>query len=286
MTICVINGSRADEGLLAWPMVELRNAGEDVWPLDIKGLPAWDAMKQVAESFERWRPDWMLVLGDRYEALGAALAAHLWRVPIAHLCGGDQTEGSYDDAMRDCISRLATLHLVTSPQSESRLLAMGYSQVHLVGNPGIDYIRRASWKRAERPLPVPYVLVSYQAETLDGTDEMAAVLESLPDKLAVILMPNPDRGSEAIRDTILSYCHNHEALVYESVPHDDFLNLLAFCDEFIGNSSAIFYEAVELNVQTRLIGNRQGGRVVPWGDGSASERIVKLLQEQRIAVRI
>jgi UDP-N-acetylglucosamine 2-epimerase (non-hydrolysing)/GDP/UDP-N,N'-diacetylbacillosamine 2-epimerase (hydrolysing) len=229
-----------------------------------------------------WLPrrdyDWMLVLGDRFEVLGAVLAAHLLRIPIAHIAGGDRTEGSYDDAMRDCISRLATLHFVTNELSLARLRSMGYSNVHLVGSPGIDYIRHASWDTGS-PMKVPYVVVSYQSETIDGTNEIEHVLATLPDKFAVFLLPNPDRGSEAIRTRILAYCEDHDALAYDVLPHDEFLNLLRYADEFIGNSSAIFYEAPELGVPTRLIGKRQRGRVQPWGDGQASERIVKILKQ-------
>src|SRR3990167_454162 len=106
--------------------------------------------------------DVMLILGDRFEILAAATAAHLQRIPIAHIGGGDVTEGSYDDAMRDCISRMCSIHFVTSTASMARLTHMGFHNVHLVGNPGIDYIRNADWKRAP-PLAQHYVVVSYQA---------------------------------------------------------------------------------------------------------------------------
>jgi hypothetical protein len=84
------------------------------------------------------------------------------------------TEGSYDDAMRDCISRMASVHFVTSTSAMARLTHMGCRNVHLVGNPGIDYIRLADWKR-ERPIEEPYVVVAYYPETIDGTVDLDAV---------------------------------------------------------------------------------------------------------------
>jgi UDP-N-acetylglucosamine 2-epimerase (non-hydrolysing) len=266
ISICVITGSRADEGLLAWPRKCLKEDGAfAVRELSLHGMPTvMQAQQTTHEALVAWQPDWMLILGDRYEILGAALAAHLLRIRIAHLCGGDVTEGSYDDAMRDCISRMATLHFVTSEEALGRLLAMGAEHVHLVGNPGLDAIRHGDWKRG-RPWSDPYVVVSYQAETSDDTVDLHAVEEAIRGRRAVWITPNPDRGSDRIP-------------AGSTYPHAEFLNLLYHCEEFIGNSSAIFYEAPELGVRTRLIGKRQQGRVRPWGDGHASERMVRILK--------
>jgi UDP-hydrolysing UDP-N-acetyl-D-glucosamine 2-epimerase len=281
MKVCAVIGSRADEGLLAWPIQTLQ--ADDLFcvtVLNLKQLIVEEALRVSMQAFADDRPDYVLLLGDRFEILATAFAAHLHRIPIAHIAGGDVTEGSYDDAMRDCISRLATLHFSTSMPSHQRLLAMGYANAHLVGNPGLDYILHGDWKKP-RPYAGRYVVVSYQPETQDGTNEIEALLASLPDWRPIFLLPNPDRGSDAIEQRVLDYCAAHPgANAYRELPHDDFLNLLVHCDEFIGNSSAIFYEAPALGVKTRLIGKRQNGRVVPWGDGHASERIVKILKEQ------
>ena len=164
MKITIVSGSRADAGLLTWPIKTLqedpRFKGQivKIWGCDF-GL----AFYTCTQSFTTERPDLVLILGDRYEILAAATAAHLLRVPIAHIGGGDVTEGSYDDAMRDCISRMATVHFVTSTSAMARLSHMGLRNVHLVGNPGIDYIRNAAWKM-ERPIAEPYVVVSYQGK--------------------------------------------------------------------------------------------------------------------------
>lgn len=287
MNLLVVSGSRADFGLLEWP-VKLLEADPyfDVLTLDLWGDDTPQAMRRT----EQFLPtvDMVLVLGDRYEILGAVLAAHLARVPVAHIGGGDVTEGSYDDAMRDCISRMASIHFVTSTSAMARLTHMGLRNVHLVGNPGIDYIRNAPWM-AERPIAEPYVVVSYQAETIDGTNEIQAVIDSLPTCHQVFIMPNADKGSAAIRERIIAHqcARRLEAencipaptvTIHEYLPHDQFLNLIFHCEEFIGNSSAMLYEAPELGVKTRMIGKRQRGRTIPWGDGHASERIVKILK--------
>ena len=159
---------------------------------------------------------------------------------------------------------MATLHLVTSFSSQCRLIAQGYRNVHLVGNPGIDYIRHANW-RGERPIAEPYVVISYQAETIDGTVDLEAVHAAVAGRKAIWIKPNPDAGNEAIPAT-------------ETYSHAEFLNLLAHCEEFIGNSSSMLYEAPELGVKCRMIGKRQRGRTIPQGDGKASERIVEILK--------
>src|SRR3990167_1087566 len=259
--ICVITGSRADRGLMEWPVKKLREDGSF-------GVVEVDA-------YSYFEGDLALMLGDREEILAAATACHLKRLPIAHIAGGDVTEGSYDDAMRDCISRMASIHFVTSTSAMARLTHMGCKNVNLVGNPGVDYIRNADWKK-ERPFAEPYVVVSYQAETIDGTIDREWWL-SIPQKKQVYIRPNPDRGSDEINGIIESRLFG-ENVAYDFLPHDEYLNLIFYCDELSGNSSSMLYEAPELGIKTRMIGKRQRGRTIPWGDGFASERIVKILK--------
>lgn len=281
MNLLVISGSRADYGLLEWPIKVLSEDSDyRVDVLKIWNLTPHAAMRESALAVRNNAYDAVLLLGDRFEIMAAAMASHLARVPIAHIAGGDVTLGSYDDAMRDCISRMAKWHFTTSAAATERLKSLGYAKVYLVGSPGIDYIMHGKW-RGERPYPQPYVVVSYQPETIDGTNEIALVLENLPsDKLPVIFMPNMDKGSEEIRHAVLSYAvERGDAVIVESMPHDQFLNLLLHCDKFIGNSSAILYEAPTLGIKTLMIGRRQEGRVIPFGDGKASERIRDILKK-------
>ena len=276
LKITIVTGSRADLGLLEWPIKTLQ---EDSYfqgqVLKIWGFTFDQAFRACTDSFTAERPDVVLVLGDRFEILAAATAAHLLRVPVAHIGGGDVTEGSYDDAMRDCISRVASIHFVTSTSAMARLAHWGFRNVHLVGNPGIDYIRNADWRK-ERPIAEPYVVVSYQAETLSGHVDRDWWV-TLPDMRTVYIRPNPDRGSDEINGIIESR-RFPEDITNSYIPHGEFLNLLAHCECFIGNSSAMLYEAPELGIKTRMIGNRQKGRTIPMGDGFASERMAKILK--------
>ncbi len=262
MNLSVITGSRADYGLLEWPLKCLRaDPFFAVAEVNIWGHTPSQALDAVRIYLADAKPDYMLILGDRFEILSAAIAAHLERVPIAHIGGGDVSQGSYDDAMRDCISRLATMHFVTSHSSLERLRALGYSNLHFVGNPGLDYIKHADWRKP-RTIEQPYVVVAYYPETIDDTVDLEAVRTAVGDRHSIWISPNPDRGSEKIPEGI-------------SLSHADFLNLIAYCDEFIGNSSSMFYEAPELGVKCKLIGKRQRGRAHAWGDGRASERMIE-----------
>ncbi len=275
MRVTIVTGSRADYGLLEWPIQTMKaDPYFDVEVLKLWGFSHSKAFDRVGEID---RPDLLMVLGDRFEIFGAASAAYLQRIPIAHIGGGDVTEGSYDDAMRDNISRMAAIHFVTSTSAMARLTSLGYRNVHLVGSPGIDYIRKANW-RGHHPFGgEPYVVVSYQAETLDGTNEITRVFGELPDCKAVFVLPNIDRGNDDIARFIKKYARENDNIT-DTVPHGEFLNLLAHCEEFIGNSSAMLYEAPELGIKTRMYGKRQRGRTIPWGDGNASERIIHALK--------
>lgn len=266
MKVHVISGSRADAGLLAWPAKLLREADMLAGMTNLHA-DSFDEAARAAAMYLRSVPsDLILVLGDRWEILAVATQAHLARVPIAHIAGGDVTEGSYDDAMRDCISRMAAIHFVTSTSAMARLTHMGCKNVHLVGNPGIDYIRHGPWRDAGTPaIAKPYVLVAYYPETIDDTVDLEAVHKAIDGRNAIWIKPNKDRGAERIPGKW-------------EFSHDQFLSVLANCEEFIGNSSAILYAAPELGVKTRMIGKRQRGRTIPWGDGHASERIVKILK--------
>ena len=254
MKLLAVTGSRADFAPMEW-LIGLLAA--DAW-FDFRHTDLRETEPNLA-----W-PDLMLVLGDRHEIMRVVLEAWLRRLPVAHIAGGDVTLGSYDDAMRDCISRMATVHFVTNTAALARLSGLGYRNVHLVGSPGIDYIKHADWKR-DRPYPEPYVVVSYQAETIDDTVDLPAVEDVIAGRRAIWVTPNPDRGNDRIPQGV-------------SLPHGEFLNLIHHCEEFIGNSSAMLYEAPEMGVKTRMIGKRQRGRTIPWGDGLASQRIIKILK--------
>ncbi len=270
MKIVVISGSRADAGLLQ-PVIDALRADEyfDVEVFRISPPNFADAYQDCADMFDD-RPDMLLILGDRYEILAAAIAAHLQRIPIAHIGGGDVTLGSYDDAMRDCISRMATIHFATSHVSAATLLMVDYRRaVCMVGSPGVDVIMRGEWKTGVPAIAKPYVVVNYQAETIDGTVDLQAVNEAIAGRNSLWIKPNPDAGNEKLPENARWNFSHHE-----------YLNIIYHCEELIGNSSSLLYEAPFFDppVKTRMIGRRQQGRVQPFGDGKASERIVSILK--------
>lgn len=272
--ILAISGSRADYGLLEWPVKVLRENFEvEFRRLDAE-TPAY-AFQDSSDEMESLKPDCLLILGDRWEILQAAIAAHLHRIPIAHIGGGDVSLGSYDDAMRDCITRLATYHFVTSWPSFWKVHDIRTEgHVHMVGNIAIDYIRHGDWKR-DRPYAEPYVVVSYQAETIDGYIEQDWTFMD-NDIKTIFLRPNPDNGSDKV-NALLESMRLESDIYLDALPHAEFLNLIYHCELFIGNSSSMLYECPELGVKTQIIGKRQQGRVVPTGDGKASERIREIL---------
>ena len=202
MRVLIVSGSRADLGLLHCPEKALRESGFDVqlWhiqsdPINTKRgeyVSGAFASACITVSDVLWanKPDIMLILGDRFEILAAATAAHLQRIPIAHIGGGDVTEGSYDDAMRDCISRMASIHFATSFASTARLVRLGYRNVHLVGNPAVDYIMHEAWQR-EREIAEPYVVVSYQPETIDDTVDLQTVERAIAGRHAIWIRQYP-----------------------------------------------------------------------------------------------
>jgi len=282
--ICVVSGSRADWGLLQYPIKILTE--DDTFDVTVEKI--WNGKVK-----DLGHPDLFLVLGDRFEILDVVTQAHLNRIPVAHIAGGDITEGSYDDAMRDCISRMADIHFVTSTAAMARLTHLGYHNVHLVGNPGIDYIKHADWRKERKyypnmeqgnnapPIPmkvVPYVVINYQAETIDGTNEIESLMSNLDGRTRVFILPNPDRGSDEITERIRAFDHPEGSQIHEFLPHDEYLNLICHCDVLIGNSSSMLYEAPELGIKIKMIGKRQKGRTLPWGDGLASERMLNILK--------
>lgn len=269
MKVLILSGSRADLGILHYPTERMRaDPFFEVTALSVQRVGFAGAFQAAEQILNEIKPDLLFILGDRWEIMAAATAAHLQRIPIAHLGGGDVTEGSYDDAMRDCISRMASIHFTTSTVATARLSAMGCRNVWFVGNPAVDYITHAAWQRP-RAIEGEYVVVAYYPETIDDTVDLRAVDRAISGRRAIWVSPNPDRGAERIPEG-------------NSYSHDEFLNLMYHCTEFIGNSSAIFYEAPFLKpggVPCSLIGKRQRGRCIPWGgEGRASERIVDALK--------
>jgi UDP-hydrolysing UDP-N-acetyl-D-glucosamine 2-epimerase len=314
--ICVATGSRADYGLLYWVMRGIRDSsrlalqvavtGTHLSPefgLSVRSIEAdgfeIDARVEMllssdsgqgigksigigvvgfADALAALAPDLLLVLGDRFETFAAVTAALPARIPVAHIAGGDVTEGSFDDAIRHAITKLSHVHFVTNEVAARRLAQLGEEpwRVHNVGSPGIDYVNRL--EALERPalerelgfaLKRRNLLVTFHPPTLQPgqaagqLEELLAALDSLgPDYGIVFTYPNADNEGRGLIALLESFTASHaNARAYPSLGQRLYLSLMREVDALVGNSSSALYEAPTLKKPAVNIGERQKGRL-------------------------
>lgn len=229
----------------------------------------------LADTLERLKPDLVFVPADRYEMLAAANAALALRIPIAHLEGGDISEGAIDDAVRNALTKMSHLHFTTTAVARERVLAMGEEswRVHHVGAPSIDHlVRRKALDDAElaaaldTSLPTGFALVSFHPVTLTRqtdaeADALYAALERL-ERPVVFCFPNSDAGSRRLVARAEAFCDRHErARLYVNLDHWVYWNVLRRAHVLIGNSSSGIMEAPAVRVAVIDIGERQKGRL-------------------------
>jgi len=236
------------------------------------------ALAGMAGALERLAPDLVLVLGDRYEILAVASATLIARRPLAHIAGGDITEGAYDDAMRHAISKMAHLHFPTNAESARLLVQMGEAPhtVHCVGNPALDAInqveyleRDAFFARVGLTPRARNILFTYHPVTLSeqaGDIEIARVLGALetlgPEVGILVTGSNADTGHGAVRSAIDAFVmRNANVRFVESLGQVLYFNALRQVDAVVGNSSSGLLEAPSFKVPTVNIGARQDGRL-------------------------
>ncbi len=230
-----------------------------------------------ADALAELRPDLLVLLGDRYETLAAAQAALIARIPVAHIAGGDVTEGAYDDAIRHSITKMSHLHFVTHAEAARRVRQLGEDpeRIFTVGNPGLDQLQHLKLMAREelaRELGFTFrrrnLLVTYHPETLDAesTENRIATLlqalERLGDDVGLIFtLPNADTGNRAIRERIEAYVTAHaNARAYASLGPLRYWSAMKQVDAVVGNSSSGILEAPSLQKPTVNIGDRQKGR--------------------------
>jgi GDP/UDP-N,N'-diacetylbacillosamine 2-epimerase (hydrolysing) len=314
--ICVVTGTRADYGLLRWVMHEItaepelqlqvavtgahlspefgltwRNIVEDGFAIDAKVemLLGSDtpvgitkslslAVAGFAEALAALRPDLLLVLGDRYEILGAVTAATMARIPVAHLHGGELTEGAFDDSMRHAITKMSHLHFVAAEDYRRRVLQLGEAPQHVynVGGLGIDNILRLKLlERAELEQSLDFnlgqhnLLVTFHPVTLEpGASaaqmaELLSALDDLPDTRLLFTMPNADTESRQLGEMLHAFVARRPdtAKVWTSLGQLRYLSCLRHVDGVVGNSSSGLAEAPSLRIGTVNIGERQQGRL-------------------------
>lgn len=314
--VCVVTGSRAEYGLLYWLLKEIqKNAfltlqlavtgmhlspqfGLTVREIEADGfvpdakiemLISSDTPTAIAKSIglgvigfagalEQLRPDLLVVLGDRFEIFAAVQAAMCARIPIAHIHGGELTEGAIDDAIRHAITKMSHLHFVAAEEYRKRVIQLGEAPTRVwnVGSLGVEAIQRmklmsryALSKSVGFDLSKPYFLVTYHPVTLcspqerGGVDSLLSALQAFPEHRILITGINADANNSEIRQSIAEFSSRHVRRVHcvMSLGQQRYLSAMRYADAVIGNSSSGLIEAPVLNVPTVNIGARQRGRI-------------------------
>jgi len=229
-----------------------------------------------ADAFSRTRPDLLLVLGDRFEMLSAAVAALPFRLPVAHIHGGEATFGAIDESIRHAITKLSHLHFVATQSYADRVIQMGEApeRVMVSGAPALDLVSElapvdpAAFEcKYGLTVSSPLLLVTYHPVTLELEDTRAqidALLGAL-DEVGLPLVftePNADAGGAVIRERIDKFLESHErACVVPNFGPDGYFDALRLCTAMIGNSSSGIIEAASFELPVVNVGTRQEGRV-------------------------
>ena len=313
--ICVVTGTRAEYGLLRWVIEGIRQSSEldlqliatgmhlspefgmtveaieeDGFKIDrkVEMLLSSDTAVGVtksmglgmigfADALSELKPDLMLVLGDRYEIFAAAASAMIARIPIAHLHGGETTEGAFDEAIRHSITKISHLHFVAAEEYRRRVIQLGELPEHVfnVGGLGIDNILRLklltrdeleealNFKLKKRNLLITFHPVTLEQNTsAQQMDELLAALAELKDTGLIFTMPNADTEGRVLFRKIEAFCAQYsQACVFTSLGQLRYLSCINNVDAVIGNSSSGLLEVPSFKKGTINIGDRQTGRL-------------------------
>lgn len=229
-----------------------------------------------ASALARARPDILLVLGDRFEMHAAALAALPLRIPVAHIAGGERSEGAFDESLRHSITKLSHIHFVSNLEAAKRVRQLGEdpARVIVTGLPSIDAIREtplltpeALEKAIGAPLHPAPLLVTFHPVTLEpeqASAQMDALLGALEEvgRPIVFTMPNADTANSAIRQRIVDFVSTHRsARVFEQLGAQAYFSLMAHAAAMVGNSSSGIIEAASFGLPVVNVGDRQRGRL-------------------------
>lgn len=232
------------------------------------------AILGLADALARIRPDLLLLIADRYEMLAPAAVALALRIPMAHVEGGEISEGAIDDAVRNALTKMSHIHLTATENSRRRVLAMGEEnwRVHRVGAPSLDHLyRRKLLTQIEMEsalgvsLDRPTIIVTYHPVTIspDTTYEADALFDALghvPQQV-IFCYPNADAGSRNLIERMQAVCARREnAHLFINLPALKYWSLLKSADLMVGNSSSGIMETPSLLLPTVNIGLRQQGR--------------------------
>jgi len=314
--ICVVTGTRAEYGLLYWLMKMIQDESEFELKIIVTGMhlspefgltykeilkdgfcidkkvemllsgdtPA-DISKSTglgligfANAYDDLNPDMIILLGDRFEILAASIAATFARIPIAHIHGGETTEGAFDESIRHSITKMSWWHFVATSEYENRVIQLGENpkRVFNVGGLGVDAIKRnklLSKKELTKATGINFfeknLLITYHPVTLENNtsnkhfQNLLDVLNNLENAYLIFTMPNADSGGRIIKKMIDDFVlkNPNNSIAFDSMGHLKYLSTLQFVDAVIGNSSSGLMEAPTFKIGTINIGDRQKGRI-------------------------
>ena len=315
--ICVITGTRAEYGLLRWVMQGIKDDPElslqviatgmhlspefgltyreiekDGFQIDrkVEMLTSSDTPVGIAKSMglgligcadalNELKPDLIVVLGDRFEIFAAVAAALVARIPVAHLHGGETTEGAFDESLRHSITKMSHLHFVAAEAYRKRVIQLGEQpdRVFLVGGLGVDNIKqlqlldRAALEASlDFELGAKNLLITFHPVTLETAtaahqmEELLVALAALQDTHLIFTMPNADTDGRALMKRIAQFVAQHpNARAYTSLGQLRYLSCIAQVDGVVGNSSSGVAEVPSFKKGTINIGDRQRGRLQP-----------------------
>ena len=315
--ICVVTGTRAEYGVLYWPLADIRKTPglelqivatgmhlapefgltyreieADGFRLDarVDMLVSSDTPVGIAKSIglgtigfadvlTQLEPDVVLVIGDRFETFAAVQAAFVAGICIAHISGGEVTEGALDDSFRHCITKMARYHFVATDDYRQRVIQLGEPPdcVFNVGDPALDNITRSPllslqelYARIGLHNAAPYLLVTFHPTTskgpssVQGLEALLEALDRFPTYRVVFTKSNADAGGRALNAIIDSYAASRaeRVVITPSLGRVQYLSALRHCAAVIGNSSSGIIEAPAMGIPTVNIGTRQRGRLI------------------------
>lgn len=236
------------------------------------------ALMGFADFFQQYQPDMVVILGDRYETLMVATAAMIAKIPIAHIHGGEITEGAYDDAIRHSITKMSQLHFASTEEYKNRIIQLGEQpdRVFNVGALGVENIKKVSlWTKEQLEDNLQFlfgeklIMVTYHPVTLDHMSSeiqfrnLLQVLDKYKDIKIIFTKANADTDGRIINHMIDEYVESNKerCIAFTSLGQVRYLSTLKFCKAVVGNSSSGIIEAPSFHIPTVNIGNRQQGRI-------------------------
>ncbi|MDX4065370.1 UDP-N-acetylglucosamine 2-epimerase [Aliarcobacter skirrowii] len=313
--VCVVTGTRAEYGLLYWLLKEIEADKELQLQLIVTGMhlspefgltykeieKEFSVNKKIemllssdtsvgisksmglaqisfAESYDELKPDIVIVLGDRYEIFSATSAAMIARIPIAHIHGGEKTEGAFDESIRHSITKMSHLHFVATEEYKNRVIQLGENpnRVFNVGGMGIENIKRLKLLTKDEfeesinfKLNSKNILVTFHPVTLENStakeqfQQLLDAIDELEDTNIIFTKANSDTDGRVINKMIDDYVtkNSNKSIVFTSLGQLRYLSALQYVDAVVGNSSSGLAEAPSFKIGTINIGDRQKGRI-------------------------